>query len=99
MTDESPLDADLRKGNAATRLLADPVLIEAFEGLRAEYLKAWEATGARDTDARERLWQAYQIVGKVRTHLSHVASGGKMAQKQIDDVAKLGETKKRFGIV
>lgn len=99
MTDESPIDADLRKGRAAERLLADPVLIEAFDGLRAGYLEAWENTAARDTDARERLWQAYQIVGKVRTHLSHVAAGGKMAQVQIDQVAKMGERRKIFGVV
>lgn len=99
MTDESPLDADLRKGHAATQLLGNALLIESFDTLRADYLKAWEATGARDTDARERLWQAYQIVGKVRTHLAHVASNGNLAQKQIDDVAKMGEPKKRFGIV
>lgn len=91
MTDESALDEDLRKGRAADRLLADETLAGAFEGLRAEYLKAWEATGARDTDARERLWQAYQIVGKVRTHLTNLAAGGKLAQREIDDVAKLGE--------
>lgn len=99
MTDESALDADLRKGHAAQQLLANPILTETFDNLRAEYLKEWEATFFRDTDARERLWQAYQIVGKVRTHLSHLASGGKMAQAQIDQVAKMGERKKIFGVV
>lgn len=99
MTDESALDADLRKGHAAEQLLASPILAETFDELRAAYLKEWEATFFRDTDARERLWQAYQIVGKVRTHLSHVAAGGKMAQAQIDQVAKLGERPKRFGII
>ena len=99
MTDESPLDADLRKGRAAERLLADETLTGAFDGLRSEYLKAWEATQARDTDARERLWQAYQIAGKVRTQLAMMASSGKLAQKQIDEIAQMGERKKRFGIV
>lgn len=99
MTDESPLDADLRKGHSAQRLLDDPVLAGAFDSLRAEYLKAWEATTPRDTDARERYWQAYQIAGKVRTQLAMMASSGKLAQKQIDEIATLGERKRRFGIV
>lgn len=99
MTDESAIEADIRRGNDATLLLANTALIEAFDKLRADYLTAWEASGARDTDARERLWQAYQIVGKVRTHLQHVASGGRLARKEIDDVAKLGERTKRFGII
>lgn len=98
MTDESAIDADIRRGNDAALLLANSALTEAFDTLRADYLKAWEHSGARDMDARERLWQAYQIVGKVRTHLQHVASGGRLARKEIDDVAKLGE-RKRFGIV
>lgn len=97
MTDESPLDADLRKGQAAQRLLDDPLITEMFENLRAEYLKAWEATAARDTDARERLWQAYQIAGKVRTQLGMVAGGGKLARRELDDIA--GQKPKRFGIV
>jgi len=91
MTDESALDADLRKGRAADRLLADETLTGAFDSLKAEYLAAWEATKYNDTDGRERLWQAYQIVGKVRTHLTNLAAGGKLAQREIDDVAKLGE--------
>lgn len=99
MSDETPLDADIRRGNDATLLLANPALIEAFDKLRADYLVAWEASPARDTDGRERLWQAYQIVGKVRTHLEHVASGGRLARKQVDEVAKLGERQKRFGII
>lgn len=95
MTDN--LDLDVSRGNQARALLDNPILTECFETLRAEYLKAWEATGARDTDARERLWQAVQIVGKVRTHLNGVVSGGKLAQREIDDMA--GKKPKRFGIV
>ncbi len=99
MTDESPLDTDLRRGREAQRLLDDPTITGAFDGLRDEYLKAWESTAARDTDARERLWQAYQIAGKVRTQLAMMASNGELARKHIDDIAQLGERKKRFGIV
>jgi hypothetical protein len=99
MTDESPLDADLRKGRAADRLLSDETLTGAFDSLKAEYLAAWESTKYNDTDGRERLWQAYQIVGKVRTHLANIAAGGKLAQAEIDQVARLGERKKIFGVV
>lgn len=95
MTDN--LDQDISRGKQAAALLSNELLTEAFDTLRAEYLKAWEATGARDTDARERLWQAYQIAGKVRTQLNGVVSNGKLAQREIDDVA--GKKPKRFGIV
>jgi hypothetical protein len=38
-------------------------------------------------DARERLWQATQIVGKVRDHLGAVLNNGKLAQRQLDELA------------
>lgn len=99
MTDESALDTDLRKGRAAERLLAEPVLVEAFDTLAAEYMKKWKATITRDTESRERLWMAIRVLDEVRTHLSHLAAGGKMAQAEIDQVAKMGERKKIFGVV
>jgi Ribonuclease G/E len=95
MTDN--LDQDVSRGKQALALLENPVITECFDTLRSDYLKAWEATSARDTDARERLWQAVQIVGKVRTHLNSVVSNGKLAQREIDDAA--GKKPKRFGIV
>ena len=53
-------------------------------------------TAARDTDARERLWQAVQIVAKVRDHLTGVVTGGKLARRELDDLAG---RRKYFGIV
>jgi hypothetical protein len=61
-------------------------LTGAFETLRAEYLKAWEATKYNDTDGRERLWQAVQIVGKVRGQLEAYVTDGKLAQVEIDRI-------------
>lgn len=86
MTDN--LERDIARGNHAKALLGDNLLTEAFDTLKTEYLKAWEATGARDTDARERLWQAYQIVGKVRSQLGSVVNDGTLAQAEVDRMAR-----------
>ncbi len=94
MTDK--LEQDVANGSRAQILLNDPMLTGAFDMLRTEYLKAWETTAARDTDARERLWQAIQIVGKVRSHLQSAVSDGKLARAEVD---ALSERRKRFGIV
>ena len=94
MTDK--LEQDIARGNRAEILLKDSLLSEAFDHLRTEYLKAWETTAARDTDARERLWQAVQIVGKVRTHLQSVVNDGKVARADVDALA---DRRKRFGII
>ena len=87
MADEIALTKAGERAARAQRLLDDALLIEAFDTLDRDYLKAWRATAARDTDARERLWQAVQIVAKVRDHLTGVVNGGKLAQRELDDLA------------
>lgn len=97
MTDQ--LQADITRGHRAEVLLQDSMLAEAFEKLRADYLSAWEATKYNDTDGRERLWQAVQIVGKVKTHLQSVVNDGKLAKAEVDHLRTMGERKKIFGVV
>jgi hypothetical protein len=87
MTDELALNKAAERGARAQRLLEDDLLVEAFEMLDRDYSRAWRATAARDTDARERLWQAVQVVAKVRDHLIRVINGGKLAQRQINELA------------
>ena len=84
MTDELALNKAAERGARAARLLEDDLLKEAFETLDRDYTKAWRETAARDTDARERLWQATQVLGKVRDHLLAVANNGKLAQRELD---------------
>ena len=96
MADEIALNRAAERGARALRLLEDELLAEAFATLDGEYTKAWRATAARDTDARERLWQAVQVVAKVRDHLTSVANGGKLAQREMSDLAA---RRKYFGII
>jgi hypothetical protein len=86
MTDT--LERDAQRGRRAEQLLGDELVIEIFNTLKAEYIKAWEASPARDSDGRERLWQAVQIVGKVRSHLQSMSSDGRMAKAEIDRMAR-----------
>jgi hypothetical protein len=87
MTDELALNKAAERGARAQRLLEDDLLAEALDTLDRDYTRAWRATAARDTDARERLWQAVQVVAKVRDHLVHIVNGGKLAQRQMNDLA------------
>jgi len=82
------LQDTIARGARAERLLADDLLQECFAVLEGEYVKAWKVTAARDTDARERLWQATQVIGKVRDHLVAVAGNGKLAQRELDDLQR-----------
>ena len=93
MTDDK-LQAATARAMRARALLEDELLIEAFDRLDAEYVKAWRETTARDDDARQRLWQAVQVIAKVRDHLRKLVNDGKLAQKEIDALAE----KKRRGL-
>jgi hypothetical protein len=80
---EDKLQSAINRGQKARELLDNDLLREAFDKLEADYIAAWRVTRALDRDAREKLWQALQIVGKVRAHLGTVLSNGKVAQTEL----------------
>lgn len=75
-----------RRGNQAMMELEQTQ--GAFAELKGEYIKAWEATPLRDTEGRERLWQAVQIIGKVESHLIQQVQNGKIAEADIQRLRK-----------
>lgn len=96
MTDNLHLDTS--RGARAEELLRSELVTEAFDQLETVYVEAWKSTKPLDTEARERLWQAYQIVGKVRSHLIGVAEDGKLAQAELNEIERMGERKKVLGV-
>lgn len=97
MNRTATLDTDHARGERAERLLRDDMLVDAFAKLEAEYIGHWKTM--TDSAARDRLWMAVQIVGKVKSHLQSVAASGTLAKRELDDIAKFGERRKMFGIV
>jgi hypothetical protein len=85
MSDDK-LQTAIGRGARAQELLRSELLQEVFAKLDADYVAAWRRTPVRDTDARERLWQATQIVGKVKGHLAIIANDGKLAQRELDEL-------------
>jgi hypothetical protein len=96
LTGEIKLNADLARQARAQALLENEILQEAFARLEERYLEEWRVSQFRDTDARERLWQAVNILRKVKDHLAKIIADGKLAQREID---QLTQRRKRFGIV
>ncbi len=92
--DELALNKAIERAARAEALQRDELLTEALDALDRDYVAAWRATHARDTDARERLWQAVQVVAKVRDHLAHVVAGGRLAQRELDNLAAQAERDK-----
>jgi predicted hotdog family 3-hydroxylacyl-ACP dehydratase len=99
VTDEAKLRADRDRGARAKALLEDKLLIEAFTELDAQYMAAWRSSPALDTQAREKLHLAVNVLAKVREHLTTVAASGKLAVKELEQLTAEAERKKRFRIV
>jgi hypothetical protein len=91
MTDK--LQAAITKGAQADALLRSETFQGAFKLLEADYIKAWAATEPAETDARENLWRAVQILGDVRRHLHSAVSDGKIAQAELDRLAGLNRVR------
>jgi hypothetical protein len=97
--DEIKLTRATEHAAQAQRLLDDPILKGAFKALEDGYMAAWRATLIDDVSGREKLFLAVNVIGKVRDHLAGIVNGGKLARAELEEIAKLSERKKRFGIV
>lgn len=99
MADEYKLLLDQDRALKAQALLENDLFNDALATLEAEYIAAWKVTPLRDTEGRERVWQAVQIVGKIKDHIGAVLNDGKLAAAQLRELAETAERKKRFGIL
>jgi hypothetical protein len=97
MTDEIALTKATERAARAQRLLEDEMLKEAFQGLEDGYTAAWRGTLIDDVSAREKLFLAINVVGKVRDHLQAIVNNGKLAAKELQQLAETAERRKRFG--
>jgi len=79
--------AAIKRGNEARALLDHPLMVEMFEGYKRDCMAFWESTSARDTDARERIWQAVQVAQRLRDDLYAIVSDGNLAQAQLNELA------------
>jgi hypothetical protein len=99
MTDEDSLSQAAGKGVRARQLLENDLLAEAFKGLEESYTAAWRSTTIDDVAAREKLFLAISIVGKVRDHLTAIVTNGRLAETELRQLAETAERKRRFGII
>jgi len=80
---------EISRSNEAKQILESKLFQESIETLKKIYSEALlEKTGAKESDTREKLWIAYNVVGKVEQHLQTVIETGKLAAKQLEDFRK-----------
>lgn len=93
---EDALTQATAKALRAQNLLDNDLLTEAFKGLEDSYTQAWRATMIDDVSAREKLFLAINVVGKVREHLAAIVSNGKLAAVELRALAEAAERPRRW---
>ncbi len=91
---QGKLQQELTQANKAKQLFENPLLQESFDKLRNVYQESLFNTGAKESETREMLWLAYNIVGKVEQNLKEIIDTGKLASKQLEDFRKSIKNKK-----
>lgn len=100
--DEIKLGIAQHKGIRAQELLENSLLQETFQYLEDTYLAAWRSTKVRETESREKLWQAVQILGIVQEHLKLHVTNGRLAAadlRRLSEEASNGRRKPSPGAV
>ena len=83
--EQGKLQQEVSQSNRARQLLDNPLFKEALDELKKLYAESLFNTGAKETETREKLWLAYNVVGKVEQHIKEILDTGKLAKKQLED--------------
>ena len=85
---QGKLNQEVNQANKAKQLFENPLLKDSFDKLKKLYSESLFNTGAKETETREKLWLAYNVVGKVEQNLLEIIDTGKLASKQLEDFRK-----------
>ena len=83
--EQAKLQQEVNQSNKAKDLFDNPLVKESFDKLKNLYSTSLLNTGAAENETREKLWLAYQMVGKVEQNLLEMIDTGKLASKQLED--------------
>ena len=95
MSDDKLLEARNRAARAEA-LVNDELLSEGLNNLEAAYIEAWKLTTPADQIAREKLYLAVNVVGKIKQHLQTVITDGKLADAELKELIETQERRKKF---
>jgi hypothetical protein len=84
--DQDKRTRELGRASQAKQILQNKLFQESFKTLKKVYSEALlDRTSVHDSNAREKLWLAYQVLGKVEQHFKEILDTGKLAEKQLAD--------------
>lgn len=82
----------MAKGEAARRLLDEPLIQTAFKELEAECFENWKNAPARDAEGREWLWMMHQATQRLKLKLEGWRESGRIEAENM----KVAEQHRRF---
>lgn len=77
-------EEEARRGEEAERLLAHPIIAEAFSKVREGITEAMNKSAFGDQSTHHHLVIALQILNKIEGNIKEVAVTGKMAKLQLE---------------
>lgn len=75
------LEQTVQRGNAARRILFDPVFVEAKQRLKDRYIA--EMIAANDREKREAFWQKIKVLEDVTSEIGIMEQSGVKAEHDI----------------
>ena len=69
---------DEQREEHAKRLLSDELFNEAFDVLKEDLMSRWNASGSRESDAREAIWLAMRLLDRLYGHITSIVETGHM---------------------
>ena len=81
----SNLEKERERAHRARQVVDNDIFQEAWASIEKQLRTSWENTNAAQTVERERIWQALQMLKKVKYYLEGVIKTGEMAQIQLDE--------------
>lgn len=76
--------AESKRGDEAERLMANPLMREAFDKVREGIVESMKSSAFGDERTHHHLVIALQVLGQIEKHLTDVATTGKLAKIQIE---------------
>ena len=98
MSDDKLLEQRNRAARAEA-LVNDELLTEGLDNLETAYIQAWRLTAPDNQIAREKLYLAVNVVGKIKQHLQTVIMDGKLADAELKELIDVQERRKKFGLI
>lgn len=82
------MDAQLKRGEDAARLLADPLLNHALDSIERRIVDSMKVLKTDDIEGRDALWRDLRAIERLKSNLKNYIRTGKEAKKGLFQLFK-----------